>query len=94
MNPRLIELAEKRTLLVARAELERQTVAFQCAQWARPVRWAEQALGAARTLREAPWIFSLISAFLVASSWRKLARFPRWLWIGWKLLRIWRSWKM
>ena len=88
MNPKLIELAERRAALVARAERQRAELSQALASCRRPLALADQGLAAARYLQSNPMLLGGVVAFLMAlRPWRLVKWLPRG-WITWRLARM------
>jgi hypothetical protein len=85
MNEKLIELAERRIALVARAETQRQDLLQALAPWRRPLRMLEKGAEAVSSLRKHPEMLAGLVVFLaVLRPWR----FVRWLPPGWAIWRF------
>jgi hypothetical protein len=88
MNPKLIELAEQRAALVARAETQRAELSRVLASWAGPLGVVDRGWGATRYLGSNPILLGGVAAFLIAlRPWR----FVKWLppgWIMWRIVRM------
>jgi hypothetical protein len=88
MNPKLIELADQRATLVARAAAQRAELSQALASWRRPLALADQGLAAARYLRSNPMLLGGVVAFLIAlRPWRLVKWLPRG-WLTWRLARM------
>jgi hypothetical protein len=78
MNPKLIELAEQRAALVARAETQRAELSRVLASWAGPLGVVDRGWAATRYLGSNP---------IALRPWR----FVKWLppgWIMWRIVRM------
>lgn len=88
MNPKLIELAEQRVAVVARAEAQRAELSQELASWRKPLKVVDQGWAAVRYLGSNPMLLGGVAAFLVAlRSWRMV----KWLppgWLTWRLARM------
>jgi hypothetical protein len=85
MNEKLIELAERRAALVARAAAQRQELFQALEPWRRPIGLLERAGEAVRSLKKHPELLAGLGVFLaVLRPWR----FARWLPSGLALWRI------
>jgi hypothetical protein len=88
MNAKLIELAEQRAVLVARAAAQRAELSQALASWRGPLGVADQGWAAVRYLRSNPMLLGGVAAFLVGlRPWRLL----KWLppgWLTWRLARM------
>ena len=85
MNPKLIELAERRATLVTLAAVQREKISQLLAFWPRPFRVVGRGWETIRTLARHPAALAWAAAFLVEiGPWRTL----KWLQRGWLVLRI------
>jgi hypothetical protein len=85
MNPKLIELAERRDTLAAKAAAQREELSQALAHWRAPISVADQGWAALRYLGKNPLLLGGAVAFLVAfRPWRMV----KWLPPGWLLWRI------
>jgi hypothetical protein len=85
MNEKLIELAERRTALIARAEAQRQDLLQALAPWRRPLMLLEKGAEAVSSLKKHPEMAAVLVVFLaVFRPWR----FLRWLPPGWAIWRF------
>jgi hypothetical protein len=88
MNAKLIELAEQRAVLVARAAAQRAELSQALASWRGPLAVADRGWAAVRYLRSNPMLLGGVAAFLVGiRPWRLL----KWLppgWLTWRLARM------
>jgi hypothetical protein len=84
----LLELAQRREALVARAELQRARLAREYQRFDGPVRIAGAAFTFASALGRSPLALTATAALLAKTPWRKLARLPKLAWRGWKIIRL------
>jgi hypothetical protein len=88
MNPKLIELAEQRAGLVAKAANQRAELAQALASWRGPLHVMDQGWAVARYLGSNPMLLGGLAAFLIAMRpWR----WVKWLppgWLTWRLARM------
>jgi len=89
MNAKLIELADQRASLVARAAAQRAELSQALASWRRPLALADQGFAAARYLRSNPMLLGGVVAFLVALRPWRLARMALGAMGGKGILRGW-----
>jgi len=89
---KLAELTEKRARLVAQCATQRAALGAQYQQFQRPARLAQSTLGLWNTIRRSPLFLTAAAALLVRTPWRKMARFPKLAWRGWKIFQFARSW--
>ena len=88
MNAKLIELADQRATLVARAAAQRSELSQALASWRRPLALADRGLAAARYLRSNPMLLGGVVTFLMAlRPWRLVKWLPRG-WLTWRLARM------
>jgi len=92
VNARLLELEERRALLVARAAAQRDRLSALHQQCARPIRLAEHGLQVMRSITRSPLIVAGASAVLMRTPWKKLSRAPRWAWSAWRVAKAVRGW--
>jgi hypothetical protein len=88
---RIAELAQRRELLVARAQSQREELAYYVRQFHGPVRVVGAVYGLGQTLGRSPLLITGLAALLMKTPWRRLARVPRWAWRGWKILQLFRG---
>ena len=85
MSEKLIQLAERRAVLIARAEEERKELSQALAPWGRPLAVMNQGAEAIRSLKKHPELVAGLAVFAaVLRPWRLV----RWLPPGWALWRI------
>jgi hypothetical protein len=85
MNSKLIELAEQRAALVAKAANQRKELAQALASWRGPLHVVDQGWTAARYLGSRPILLAGLAAFLISMHpWRLL----KWLPPGWLAGRL------
>jgi YqjK-like protein len=82
MNPRLIELAERRAVLIEKAATQRAELSREFAPWRGPLAIADQGLRVMDYLKRHPAL--LIGATLITAVLRP-RRSARWLRRGWLL---------
>jgi len=88
MNAKLIELAEQRAALVARAAAQRAELSQALASWRGPLGMVDQGWAAARYLGSNPMLLGGVAAFLIAlRPWRLVKWLPRG-WLTWRLARM------
>jgi hypothetical protein len=85
---RLESLAQRRLELVARADAQRAQLADYYRQIEAPVRLIQAGLGFANSLRRSPVLMAGTAAVLWRTPWRRMARVPRLLWRGWKVVQF------
>jgi len=85
MNEKLIELAEQRAALVARAAAQRAELSQVLSSWRGPLNVVDQGWAAVRYLGSNPMVLGGVAAFLIAlRPWRMV----KWLPPGWLLWRV------
>ena len=85
MNEKLIELAEQRAALVARAAAQRAELSQTLSSWCGPLNVVDQGWAAVRYLGSNPMVLGGVAAFLIAlRPWRMV----KWLPPGWLLWRV------
>jgi hypothetical protein len=85
MNPRLIELAERRATLVAMAAVQREKISQLLTSWPRPFGVVDRGWAMVLNLARHPASLAWAAAFLVGiGPWRTL----KWVQRGWLILRI------
>jgi hypothetical protein len=85
MNEKLIELAEQRAVLVAKAASQRTDLSQALSSWRGPLNSVDQGWSTVRYLRSNPMVLGGVAAFLIAlRPWRMV----KWLPPGWLLWRF------
>ena len=85
MNPKLIELAERRATLVTMAAVQREKISQLLTFWPRPFRVVDRGWETIHNLARHPVALAGVAAFLVGiGPWRTF----KWLQRGWVILRI------
>jgi hypothetical protein len=85
MNPKLIELAERKGNLIARAESQRVELAQALAPWRGHLATLERGAKAIRSIKNHP---ELLAGFVVLAAVLRPWRLVRWLPRGWAVWRI------
>ena len=85
MNAKLIELAERRATLVARARAQRADLSLALAPWSSPLRIIDRGMAGVRYLKRYPVIVAGIVTLAVV--FRPL-RVAKWLPPGWLIWRV------
>lgn len=85
MNAKLIELAERRAMLVARAATQRRELAQAFAPWRGPLAIADQGVLAARYLGRHPELVVGAVAFAAVLSPRRVFGWLRRGWVVWRM---------
>ena len=85
MNAKLMELAERRTTLVARAATQRVGLSQTLAPWRRPLAVVDEGLVAVRYIRNHAALLVGIAAFVVPLRPLRLARWLRRGWVVWRM---------
>ncbi len=88
MNPKLIELAEHRTTLVARAATQRAELSQALAPWRRPLAVVDQGLVAVRYIRNHAALLAGVAAFVVPIRPLRAARWLRRGWLVWRMALV------
>ena len=85
MNAKLIELAERRAALIAKAEAQRKELSQVLAPWRGPLAIMDRGAEAIRSVKKHPELLAGLTVFAaVLHPWRLV----RWLPPGWALWRI------
>lgn len=88
MNDRLIELAERRASLVARAAIQRDDLMQILSSWRSPLAMADQALLVIHYIRSYAGLVAGVATFLVPfRSWR-MAKWVQRGFLLWKMARV------
>jgi len=87
MNPKSIELAERRARLVAQAEAQRTALAQGIAPWRGPLALADRGLAALHYLRSHPVLPIGAAAMVVALRPRRAVKWLQRGWVLWGTLR-------
>lgn len=85
MNAKLIELAERRAMLVARAATQRQELAQAFAPWRGPLAVVDQGVLAARYLGRHPELVVGALAFAAVLSPKRVFGWLRRGWVVWRM---------
>lgn len=88
MNAKLLELAERRASLVARAATQRVELSQRFAPWQAPLAVVDQGVAAVRYLRNHPGVLALIVTFAVVSRPRRVVSWLRRGWLLWRIMRV------
>ena len=88
MNEKLIELAERRTALAARAATQRAELAQAVAPWRGALEVVEQGLVAARFIRSHAALLVGVAAFVAPFGPWRVARWLRRGWLVWSMARV------
>jgi hypothetical protein len=88
MKTKLIELAERRATLVARAKEQRADLSQALAPWSSPLGMIDQGIAAVRYLKRYPVIVAgIVTVVVVFRPWRLM----KWLppgWLMWRAARV------
>ena len=88
MNAKLIELAERRATLVAKAEAQRAELSQALAAWRSPLGMIDQGIAAVRFLKRYPVVVAgVVTLAVVFRPWRLM----KWLppgWLMWRAARV------
>lgn len=87
MSERLIQLAERRATLIARAEHQRDTLAQAIEPWRKPLAIADSSIAAVRYVKQQPALLFGIGALFAVTKPRTLFRWTRRSWVAWRLTR-------
>ena len=88
MNTKLIELAERRATLVARARVQRDELSGALASWRSPLGMIDQGIAAIRFVKRYPVVLAGIVTLGVVS---RPVRLMKWLppgWLMWRAARV------
>jgi len=88
MNAKLIELAEQRAAVVARAEAQRVELSRTLASWRRPLAVVDKGWGVVRYLGNNPMLLGGAAALLIALRPRSLVKWLPPGWLTWRLVRM------
>ena len=93
VNATLLELAQTRARLIARAAAQREQLALCADALSKPLLIAEQAGRFLRIFTSSPIVLAGLSTVLLKTPWRRVAKVPAWLWSGWKIFRTVRQFR-
>jgi len=85
MNPKILELAERRAVLIAEAEAQRRKLSQAFAAWHGPTAILERGTEAIRSLKKHP---ELLAGLALSAALVRPWRLVRWLPRGWAVWRI------
>ncbi len=88
MNMKLIELAERRTSLVARSAAQRTELSQALASWRGAVTVVEYGLGAASFIRRNAPLLVGVAAFLAPLRPWRMAKWLQRAWMVWSMARL------
>lgn len=88
MNAKLVELAERRATLVARAAVQRTELAQRLAPWRGPLAVVDQGVAAVRYLKRHPELLAAMVTFAVVIRPRRVVSWIRRGWVLWRLVRV------
>lgn len=86
MNARLIELAERRATLVARAATQRAELAQALTPWRQPLAVVDQGVLAARYIRRHPALLVGVVALVAALGPKRVLDWMRRGWVAWRMV--------
>jgi len=89
---KLDALSQRRAELVARSAAQRVELTMAAQRLQGPVYLLGSVLGLLNSLRRSPLAVTGLAAVLLRTPWRKLARWPKWLWRGWRFAQLARGW--
>lgn len=92
MRARLIELRERRQLLAARAQLEREQLAVQLAHADAALAWLERARSVLEALRQRPLVLAAATALILVLRPRRVLSLLASGWSLWQLYRRAQDW--
>ena len=84
MNMKLIELAERRAMLVARAAIQRSELAQALAPWRRPLAVVDQGVLAVRYLSRHPGLLLGVAGFAAVLRPKRVFGWLRRGWMVWR----------
>jgi len=88
MNAKLIELAERRATLVARAKAQRADLSLVLASWSSPLGLIDKGMAWIRYVKRYPVVVAgIVALAVVARPWRVM----KWLppgWLVWRVARV------
>jgi YqjK-like protein len=88
MNAKLIELAERRATLMARAAADRAELSRALAPWRKGLMVLDQGAQAIRSLRSHPeWVVGGVALLVMFRPWRMVKWVPRG-WLLWRMARM------
>ena len=87
MNAKLVDLAERRATLVAKAAAQRAKLSQQLAPWRGPLAVVDQGVAAARYLGSHPALLAALLAFSAVSRPRRIVNWLRRGWVLWRVVR-------
>jgi YqjK-like protein len=87
MNERLIKLAERRAILVAKADSQRDLLEQTAASWRKPLALADQGLSAIHYLRQNPLLLAGTAVVVAVLRPRRILKWTQRGWIAWRLTR-------
>jgi len=88
MNAKLIELAERRKILVARAATQRAELSQALAPWREALAVVDRGLVAVRYIRSYAALLAGVAAFVAPLRPLRLARWLRRGWLVWSMARV------
>ena len=88
MNAKLIELAERRETLVARAATQRAELSQALAHWRKALAVADGGWAAVRYLRNHVALLAGLAAFVAPFAPWRVARWLRRGWLVWSMARV------
>ncbi len=88
MNAKLIELAERRATLVARAKIQRADLSRVLASWGSPLGVIDRGMAAVHYLKRYPVIVAaVVSAAVIFRPWRVMKWVPPG-WLVWRVVKV------
>jgi hypothetical protein len=83
----LEQIQSRKAALLAVCDEQREQIAFIYERVQQPVAMGTRAI----RMFKSPLFLTGLAALLVRTRWRRFAKVPGWIWKGWRLVQIWKT---
>lgn len=91
MSSRVNEIIGRRAVLISRAAAQREELARETAWFEGPIHMIDGIFRTGKRIKRYPRFLSALTAFLMATQWRHLAKLPKRLYQGFLLVNVLRN---
>ena len=93
MNSTMNEIVGRRAVLISRSAMQREQLARAVDGFEGPLRIADSVMSTTRKAKRHPALISALTALLVTTNLRRIARLPKRLYQGWLLMKVVRGFR-